>query len=106
MDRRVSRRARLGDRTLWLNKYVAGYPCLAEVLEVSDEGLLIRTIREPSNREKGFTLEFEIPGSQHRMWLWAELVRSEGTLQALRITHADLLERAQLRQLVRWREAA
>ncbi|HEY1957403.1 MAG TPA: hypothetical protein VGH28_17410 [Polyangiaceae bacterium] len=106
MDRRVTRRARLDGGTLWLNKYVAGYPCLAEVIEVSDGGLLIRTIREPSTRESGFTLEFEIPGSSHRMWLWAELVRTEGALQALRITHADLLERAQLRQLVRWREAA
>lgn len=106
LDRRVSRRAPLEGGTLWLNKYVDGYPCLAELLEVSDSGLLIRTIREPSNRQTGFTLEFEIPGSSHRMWLWAEVVRTSGKLQALRITHADLLERAQLRQLVRWRAAA
>ena len=106
MERRVSARARLGDRSLWLNKYVDGYPHLAEVVEVSESGLLIRTILEPSNREKAFTLEFEIPGSQHRMWLWGELVRSSGSIQAVRIHHADLLERAQLRQLVRWNAAA
>ena len=106
MERRVSHRARLEHRTFWLNKYVDGYPCLAELLDVSDSGLLIRTIREPSNRQSGFTLELEIPGSAHRMWLWAELVRSDGKVQAVRITHADLLERAQLRQLVRWNAAA
>ena len=106
MDRRVSPRARLGEQTLWLNKHIGGFPHMAELLEVSDGGMLIRTIREPSNRETTFTLELEIPGSHHRMWLWAELVRSEGNVQALRIVHADLLERAQLRQLVRWRAAA
>jgi len=106
MDRRVSLRARVGGRALWLNKHVDGFPHLAEVVEVSESGMLIRTIREPSNRETRFTLELEIPGSSHRMWLWGELVRKSGALQAVRILHADLLERAQLRQLVRWNAAA
>jgi endonuclease/exonuclease/phosphatase family metal-dependent hydrolase len=105
-ERRVSTRARLMGRSLWLNKHVDGFPYLAEVVEVSENGMLLRTIREPSNPQRTFTLEFEIPGSSHRMWLWAELVRSSGSLQAVRIHHADLLERAQLRQLVRWNAAA
>jgi hypothetical protein len=68
--------------------------------------MMIRTIHEPSNRESTFTLELGIPGAQHRMWLWAENVRKIGSLQAVRIRHADLLELAQLRQLVRWNAAA
>jgi hypothetical protein len=104
--RRISRRARLGEHSLFLNKYVDGFPHLAELLDVSESGMLIRTIREPLNRDTTFTLELGIPGSAHRMWLWAEVVRKTGTLQAIRIAHADLLERAQLRQLVRWNVAA
>ena len=106
MNRRIAPRARLGERSLFLNKFVDGYPHLAELLEVSESGMLIRTIREPWNREGTFALELGIPGSAHRMWLWAELVRKSGSLQAVRIAHADLLERAQLRQLVRWNAAA
>jgi hypothetical protein len=105
MERRVSLRAKLG-QTLWLNKYLEGFPHLAELLEVSDSGLVIRTIREPSTRESTFALELGIPGSMHRIWLWTELVRKSDKIQALRIVHADLLERAQLRQLVRWNSAA
>ncbi len=106
MERRVSLRAKLG-QTLWLNKYVEGFPHLAELMEVSDSGLVIRTTLEPSTRETTFALELGIPGTMHRMWLWTELVRKKGEkLQALRILHADLLERAQLRQLVRWNSAA
>jgi hypothetical protein len=106
MERRVSLRARLGDRSLWLNKHVEGFPHLAELIDVSETGMLIRTIREPSNRQAAFTLEFGIPGNPSPMWLWAELVRRSGSLQAVRIHHADLFERAQLRQLVRWFAAA
>ncbi len=105
MERRVSLRAKLG-QSLWLNKYVEGFPHLAELVEVSDSGLLIRTIREPSNRETTFTLELGIPGAAQRLWLRTELVRKSENVQALRIVYADLLERAQLRQLVRWNMAA
>ena len=105
MDRRTSLRAKLG-QSLWLNKYIEGHPHLAELVEVSDGGLVIRTIHEPSNRATTFTLELSIPGSTHRMWLWAERIRTMGKLQAVRIAHADLLERAALRQLARWHSAA
>jgi hypothetical protein len=105
MERRTSLRAKLG-QSLWLNKFVEGCPHLAELVEVSDGGLVIRTIHEPSNRVSTFTLELSIPGSTHRMWLWAEKIRNVGKLQAVRIVHADLLERAALRQLARWHSAA
>ena len=105
MERRTSLRAKLG-QSLWLNKFVEGCPHLAELVEVSDSGLVIRTIHEPSNHEGTFALELSIPGSNHRMWLWAEKVRTIGALQAVRIVHADLLERAALRQLARWHSAA
>jgi hypothetical protein len=107
MDRRINPRARLiHTQTLWLNKYLEGFPHLAQVVELSEDGMLIRTIHEPLNRENTFTLELGIPGSAHRLWLRAERVRQMGAHQALRISYAALLDRAQLRQLVRWSAAA
>jgi hypothetical protein len=105
MERRITPRARLG-QTLWLNKHLDGFPYLAEVLELSEDGMVIRTIHEPSNHGSTFTLELGIPGSAHRLWIWAERVRQMGKLQALRIRYAELLDRAQIRQLVRWSSAA
>lgn len=104
MERRITTRARLST-PLWLNKYLGGYPHLAELVDLSEAGMLIRTIREPSNREQAFTLELGIPGNPHRLWIWTECVRRIGTLQALRVHYADLFELAQLRQLVRWSAA-
>ena len=101
MERRLNPRARLST-PFWLNKYLDGYPHLAELVEVSEEGMLIRTIREPSNPKNTFALELGIPGNPHRLWIWTECVRRVGALQALRVHYADLFERAQLRQLVRW----
>jgi hypothetical protein len=104
-DRRVSVRARLV-KPLWLNKFIEGHPYLAELIDLSEEGLLIRTIREPLNQEDSFPLELGVPGTPHRMWLWARSVRRVGATQAVQISYADMLERAQLRQLVRWNVAA
>jgi hypothetical protein len=94
-------RARLNN-PFWLNKHVDGYPHLAELVELSEEGLLLRTLREPLNRWSTFALELGIPGSPQRLWVWTECVRRVGPFQALRVHYADLFERAQLRQLVRW----
>jgi hypothetical protein len=104
MERRVSLRARLA-KPLWLNKYIEGHPYLAELIDLSEEGLLIHTIREPLNQEDSFPLELGVPGTAHRMWLWARSVRRVGATQAVRVSYADMLERAQLRQLVRWNAA-
>jgi hypothetical protein len=101
MDRRIAPRARLGN-PLWLNKYVEGYPHLAKLVDLSEEGMLIQTFQEPSNGASTFALELGIPGNPHRLWIWTECVRRIGQLQALRVHYADLFERAQLRQLVRW----
>ncbi len=101
MDRRISTRARLA-APLWMNKHLDGFPHLVELRELSESGMLIRTTLEPKTPDKTFSLELGIPGSAHKLWLWAEIVRQSGKFQALRITYADLLERAQLRQLVRW----
>jgi hypothetical protein len=101
MERRIAPRARLGS-PFWLNKYIDGYPHLAELVELSEEGMLLRTIREPLTRDGTFALELGIPGNPHRLWLWTEHVRQMGPLQAVRVHYADLFERALLRQLVRW----
>jgi hypothetical protein len=101
MERRLAPRALL-NKPLWLNKHLDGYPHLAELVDLSEDGMLIRTIREPSNRESTFALELGIPGNPQRLWLWTECVRRAGALQALRVRYADLFEKALLRQLVRW----
>lgn len=105
-DRRTQQRARIAT-PMWVNKYIGGFPHLAEILDVSAAGLLIRTIHEPSRQEEYCPLEVGVPGSQHRMWLWARSVRRWDNKQALRLVHAELFDRAYLAQLVRWQlEAA
>ncbi len=105
VERRISLRARLA-KPLWLNKYIEGHPYLAELIDLSEEGLLLRLIREPLNQEDSFPLEFGVPGTPQRMWLWARSIRRVGQTQAVQIAYADMLERAQLRQLVRWNSSS
>ncbi len=100
-DRRAQQRSPIAT-PMWVNKYIGGFPHLAEILDVSAGGMLIRTIHEPTKQEDYCPLELGVPGTQHRMWLWARNVRRWENKQALRLVHAELLDRAYLAQLVRW----
>ena len=101
MDRRQAARARLSV-PFWVNKYIDGYPHLAELEDVSEDGILLRTTCEPSRQEDFCSLEVGVAGSPRRMWLWARNVRRVGNRQALRLVGTELFDRAYLKQLVRW----
>ncbi len=101
LERRSSNRARL--EPLFCNKYIDGLPYLAEVVDLSEAGLLLRTTIEPEKQPECFSIELDVPGNPTRMWLWARTVRRERGLQAVELVGTELFDRASLAQLVRWR---
>ncbi|CAN5549780.1 hypothetical protein BH09MYX1_BH09MYX1_65160 [soil metagenome] len=108
MDRRSSLRGSPNVR-VWVNKYIDGYPYLAELLDISGSGLLLRTTLEPDVEAQpdSFTVEVGVPGTAHRLWLWAKNVRRDAGVQAVKLVGTELFDRAYLEQLVRWsRDAA
>ncbi len=100
-ERRRSNRARL--EPLLCNKYIDGMPYLAEVVDLSATGLLLRTTIEPTRQPDGFSIELDVPGNPTRLWLWGRTVRREGGYQAIELVGTELFDRASLAQLVRWR---
>ena len=105
MERRTSLRGSPNVR-VWVNKYIEGYPHLAELIDVSATGLLLRTTVEPDVQPQSFTVEVGVPGTTHRLWLWARSVRRDARRQAVELVGIELLDRAYLQQLVRWSRAA
>jgi hypothetical protein len=105
VERRRANRARLG-RVLF-NKYIDGYPHLAELVDLSSTGMLVRRINEPEHPRDFFPLEIGIPGTSERMWLWARRVWSNGNQEALRFVGIDPIDRARIGRIVdRARNAA
>ena len=86
---------------IWLNKHVGGFPYLAELVDVSPDGMRIRTTLEPDTDVASFSLEFGIPGLDKQVWLWARRVRREGKFEGLQLLGTELFDRACLAQLVR-----
>lgn len=103
-ERRSSPRARL--ESLYCNKHTDGMAYLAEIVDVSPRGLLLRTTLEPSSERASFAIELEVPGNPTKLWLWARTVRREGDLHAVELVGTELFDRACLEQLVRWRAAS
>jgi hypothetical protein len=104
-ERRRSSRARL--EPLFCNKYIDGMPYLAEVVDVSPTGILLRTtiepVRQPDCFSGSFSIELDVPGNPIRLWLWGRTVRREGQYHAIELLGTELFDRASLAQLVRWR---
>lgn len=102
-ERRSSNRARL--EPIFCNKYVDGLPYLAKIVDVSEEGLLLRTTIEPEKYAECFSIELQVPGNPTTLWLWARTVRRTNGEHAVRLIGTELFDRASLAQLVRWRAA-
>ena len=100
-DRRKTGRARL--QPLFCNKYIDGMPYLAEIVDLSPTGLLLRTTIEPSRQPDCFSIELDVPGNPTRLWLWGRTVRRDGDQHAIELFGTELFDRAYLAQLVRWR---
>jgi hypothetical protein len=88
---------------VFCNKYIDGMPYLAEILDISKDGLLLRTTIEPHTHQTSFAIELEFPGNPTKLWLWARSVRKSGNHQAVTLVGTELFDRACLAQLVRWR---
>ncbi len=91
---------------IWLNKYIGGFPYVAELIDLSPDGMRIRTTLEPRVDVDSFSLELGLPGMANRIWLWAKRVRREGKYEALKFMGTELLDRAYLSQLTRWHAQA
>lgn len=103
VERRTSRRARL--EPLFCNKHIAGTAYLAEVIDVAEDGLLLRTTIEPHAQPESFAIELDVPGNPTKLWLWCTSVRKDGNRQAVKLIGTELFDRACLAQLVRWRSS-
>src|SRR5215471_12628852 len=99
MDRRTTPRAQLG--TIFLNKYIDGFPHLVKLVDVSAGGMLVRKFHEPDVVRDYFTVELGVPGRSERMWLWTRRVWENGKVTALRFVGIDPVDRARLTKLVR-----
>jgi hypothetical protein len=107
IERRSTNRARL--EPLFCQKYVDGVPHLVEVLDLSPNGLLLRTPRAHGQPEC-FSIALDVPGNPTTLWLWARTVRrsflrSGTSEEAVELLGTELFDRASLSQLVRWRAA-
>jgi hypothetical protein len=99
MERRSNPRAHLG--TIFLNKYIDGFPHLVKLVDVSAGGMLVRKVHEPQIDRDFFTVELGVPGRSERMWLWTRRVWENGKVTALRFVGIDPIDRARLTKLVR-----
>jgi hypothetical protein len=98
MDRRTTPRASLG--TIFLNKYIDGFPHLVKLVDVSAGGMLVRKIHEPALVRDHFTIELGVPGRSERMWLWTRRVWEHEDVMALRFVGIDPVDRGRLAKLV------
>jgi hypothetical protein len=98
MDRRTTPRASLG--TIFLNKYIDGFPHLVKLVDLSAGGMLVRKFHEPDAVRDYFTVELGVPGKADRMWLWTRRVWEDGDLVALRFVGIDPIDRGRLAKLV------
>lgn len=107
-DRRQSPRKRVD---LLFNKYIDGYPHLCRTIDVSEGGLLLERVSEPSVSRDFYPVEIglmEVPaegegeeGSKpERVWLWAKQVWSDGALQALKFIGVDDHDLKKLHELL------
>ncbi len=101
LNRREQSRAMIAT-PIWLNKYIEGFPYVAELVDISADGMRIRTTLEPNVDVDSFSVELGVPGMANRIWLWAKRVRRDGKFEALKFMGTELLDRAYLSQLARW----
>ena len=101
LNRREQSRALIAT-PIWLNKYIEGFPYVAELVDISADGMRIRTTLEPNVDVDSFSVELGVPGMANRIWLWAKRVRRDGKFEALKFMGTELLDRAYLTQLARW----
>ena len=101
-DRRQSPRKRVD---LLFNKYIDGYPHICRTIDVSEGGLLLERVSEPSISREFYPVEIglmEPEGGKptERLWLWAKQVWADGERQALRFIGVEERDLKKLHRLL------
>lgn len=100
MERRTAARTRVD---LLFNKYIDGYPHVCRTIDVSQSGLLLERVSEPSVDRPFYPVEIGVlEGGQitERIWLWAKQVWSDGARQALEFVSVEDRDRKKLDRLL------
>lgn len=64
---------------IYLNKYVAGVPYMARSSDISQEGVGLSRLIEPSMAGRRIGLQFQLPGSEEVIYAEGEVVREWAT---------------------------
>lgn len=96
-DRRSARRKVVN---LFCNQYIDGMPSLAETIELSMTGALVRRVLGPGHDRSTYAFEIPIPGSDTRVWLVAVPVWRLGTYEAVRFVMQSGADRLRLATLL------
>jgi hypothetical protein len=71
-EQRKSKRAPID---IYLNKYMGGVPYMTRASDISQEGLSLAQLIEPSHHAKRVGLQFQLPGSEEVIYAEGEVVR-------------------------------
>ncbi|MBL8612519.1 MAG: PilZ domain-containing protein [Myxococcales bacterium] len=98
IERRHAPRRALGG--IFCNKYIDGFPHAVELLDLSPNGIRVRTIREPAAKADGrFPVQILLPGRSQALWLWTKTLRRQGEEEVLGFVGIDGLERVRIARL-------
>jgi len=96
----IERRAAPRHRTsVYFNKYIDGHPYVAEVIELSLTGMLLRKIHEPDAPRAAYAIELAA-GEDERMWLCGTPVWTSGPFEALGFVGQSAADRERLLSLL------
>jgi hypothetical protein len=95
-ERRIAPRNRVD---ILANQYMDGTPHLADVLELSMTGALVRRVGMPDAERAGYALELAGPAGDP-MWLCAASVWRHGEFEALRFVETSAMDRLLLADLL------
>ncbi len=89
------RRAKRTRVDLLANQYIDGVPHLADVLELSMTGALVRRVHAPDEDRAGYALEVAGTGSDP-IWLCASSVWRVGEFEAIRFVEMAAVDKLRL----------
>jgi hypothetical protein len=78
-DQRKKTRAPLD---VYVNKYVGGVPYTARMSDISEDGMRLAKLIEPSSARKKVGLQFQLPGSDEVIYAEGEIVREWASQQS------------------------
>jgi len=74
-EKRESERAPLD---IYMNKFILGIPYLTRASDISEQGLGLAQLLEPSSAERRVGLQFQLPGFDEVIYAEGEVVREWG----------------------------